>query len=232
MHDELHTQAVGSQLNWLRAAVLGANDGITSVASIVVGIAGAIADVRTILIGGVAGLLAGAFSMAAGEYVSVSSQRDTELSLLDKERHELRTQPDAELEELTALYQAKGLARQTAEAVARELTAHDVLRAHAEAELKITPGEYTSPWQAAVASFLSFMVGGIIPLVAVLLAPSMWHVTATFVSVGVALVITGLLSAWASGSGYTKVTTRVVAGGILAMGITYGIGLLFGVAGL
>jgi VIT1/CCC1 family predicted Fe2+/Mn2+ transporter len=231
-HVEPHGANAGSQLNWLRAAVLGANDGVTSVASIVVGIAGAIADVRTILIGGVAGLLAGAFSMAAGEYVSVSSQRDVELALIEKEKGELRDLPEAELAELTGIYEKKGLSRATAAAVARELTAHDALKAHLEAELNIDPSALTSPWQAAVASLLAFTAGGVIPLLSVLLAPASWHVPATFAAVVVALVVTGVLSAWMSGSGYLRVVARVVLGGLVAMAITYGVGRLFGVAGI
>ncbi len=231
-HIEPHADGSGSTLNWLRAAVLGANDGITSVASIVVGVAGAIADVRTVVISGVAGLLAGAFSMAAGEYVSVSSQRDTEMALLDKERAELRDMPEAELEELTHIYEDRGLSRATAESVARELTAHDALRAHAEAELKITPGQFTSPWQAAFASFVSFSVGGIIPLVSIILPPEAWRIPATFIAAIAAMAITGALSAWVSGSGYYKVILRVVLWGALAMAITYGIGRAFGVVGL
>ncbi len=231
-HSEPHGSGAVSQLNWLRAAVLGAGDGIISVASIIVGVAGAIADLRTILIGGVAGLLAGVFSMAAGEYVSVSSQRDTEKALLEKERGELRDFPDAELEELTGLYEQKGLSRATAKAVARELTLHDVFAAHAEAELKIDPKELTNPWHAALASALSFTAGGIIPLISIALPPEPLRVPVTFGAVFVALVVTGVLSAWASGASPVKVAIRVVLGGMLAMVVTYGIGKLFGVAGI
>ena len=231
-HTEPHGSASTSKLNWLRAAVLGANDGIISVASIVVGVAGAIADVRTILISGIAGLLAGAFSMAAGEYVSVSSQSDTERALLEKERGELRDFPAEELAELTGLYEQKGLSRETAATVARELTAHDVFAAHAEAELKIDPNNLTSPWQAALASFASFTVGGVIPLFSIIWPPEDVRIYFTFGAVFVALVITGVLSAWVSGSSVTKVTARVVVGGILAMLVTFGIGKLFGAANL
>lgn len=232
LHLEPHSGASASQTNWLRASVLGANDGIISVASMVVGVAGAISDVRTILISGIAGLMAGAFSMAAGEYVSVSSQRDTELALLEKERGELRDFPAQELEELTKIYESKGISRQTAEVVARELTAYDAFGAHVEAELNINPNELTSPTVAAVASFLSFAVGGVIPLIAILLAPAGGHVWATFSAVAVALVITGVLSARVSGANIFTVTGRVIIGGFLAMLLTYGIGFLFGVSGL
>jgi vacuolar iron transporter family protein len=231
-HLEPHHGDVSSQLNWLRAAVLGANDGITSVASIIAGVAGAVTDARTILIAGVAGLMAGAFSMAAGEYVSVSSQRDTELALIEKERSELRDMPDVELEELTTIYEGKGLSRSTAEVVAKELTAHDALRAHLEAELHIDQQELTSPWQAALASFISFMVGGAVPLAAVILPSEAMRLPVTFIAVVIALAITGVLSAWMSGSSYFKVSLRVVLGGVVAMAFTYGVGRLFGVAGL
>ena len=232
IHSEPHGSASAGRLNWLRAAVLGANDGIISVASIVVGVAGAITDGRTVLISGVAGLLACAFSMSAGEYVSVSSQRDTEQALLEKERKELRDMPGEELEELTRIYEGKGLSRATAEAVARELTLHDAFTAHAEAELKIDPNDLTSPTAAAVASFASAMVGGIVPLIPIFLASESTRILSVFISVFVALVITGALSAWASGAKMLPVTMRVVAGGLIAMLITFGIGKLFGVAGI
>lgn len=232
IHAEPHGGAQASKLNWLRASVLGANDGIISTASILVGVAGAIADLRTIIISGIAGLLAGAFSMAAGEYVSVSSQRDTELALLQKERNELRDFPDAELEELTHIYETKGLSRQTAETVARELTARDAFAAHVEAELNINPEDLTNPWHAAIASGISFTVGAVIPMAAIMLPPEPLRIPVTFGAVVVALVITGVFSAWASGASYVKVTWRVVFGGVVAMAITYGIGRLFGVVGL
>ncbi|HVU75797.1 MAG TPA: VIT family protein, partial [Candidatus Paceibacterota bacterium] len=155
-HPEVHTDSAASQLNWLRAAVLGANDGIVSLAALVVGVAGATEAMGPILITGIAGLLAGALSMAVGEYVSVSSQRDTELSLIAKEKYELEHYPEAELEELTAIYEKKGLSHETASHVARELTAHDAFAAHAEAELHFDPEELTNPWHAAFASGSSF----------------------------------------------------------------------------
>ncbi len=231
-HIEAHGGGSGAKLNWLRAAVLGAGDGIISIASILVGVAGAVSDLRTILLGGVAGLMAGAFSMAAGEYVSVSSQRDTEEALLTKERGELEQYPEAEFEELKNIYKGKGLSHDTAHAVAHELTAHDALTAHAGAELKIDPNELTSPSHAAFASFISFMVGGVIPLIAIIVAPESIRILATFFAVVVALVITGILSAWASGAPYAKVILRVVLGGAIAMIVTYGVGRLFGVSGL
>jgi VIT1/CCC1 family predicted Fe2+/Mn2+ transporter len=231
-HSEPHQDASSSQLNWLRAAVLGANDGIVSVASIVVGVAGAIDDVRPIIIAGVAGLVAGALSMALGEYVSVSSQRDSERALLAKERYELEHFPEQELEELTKIYEGLGLTRETAEAVAKELTEHDAFGAHVHAELQIDPDDLTNPWHAAFASALSFLSGGILPLIAVALPPEAWRVPVTFVAVLIALIITGVLSAWASRTNVLRATVRMVLGGGLAMLVTYGIGKAFGTVGL
>lgn len=233
MHlQEPHVSGGGAKLNWLRAAVLGANDGVTSVASIVAGVAGATDHAGFILTAGIAGLTAGALSMAAGEYVSVSTQRDTELALLEKERMELATQPEQELEELTGLYEAKGLSRQTAEVVARELTAHDAFAAHVETELRIDPEDLTNPWAAAVASALSFTAGGIVPLLAIYFSPIAWRLEITILAVVATLAITGVLSAYAGGANKMTATMRVVAGGIIAMFITYYIGKLFGVVGV
>jgi len=227
-HDEPHAQSHASKLNWLRAAVLGANDGLVSLSALVVGVAGATTSASNILITGIAGLLAGAFSMAVGEYVSVSSQRDTEESLLRKERYELEHFPESELEELTRLYEGKGLTRETAEVVARELTAHDAFAAHVETELKIDAEELTNPWHAALASALSFVAGAVIPLVTIMLPPEAYKIPATFVAVFVALIVTGIWSARMSHTAVVPVTTRMVVGGILAMIATFGIGKLFG----
>lgn len=231
-HIEVHTKDSWSKLNWLRAAVLGANDGIVSVASIVVGVAGASNSSGFIITAGVAGLAAGALSMAVGEYVSVSTQRDTERALLAKERRELATEPEAEFAELTMLYEQKGLSRETATQVAKELTAHDVFAAHVDAELHIDPNDLTNPWSAAFASAVSFLCGAIIPLLAIALPPAQWRLPVTFISVLLALIITGTLSAQAGGANKTVATVRVVFGGILAMAITFGIGKLFGVVGI
>lgn len=231
-HVEVSDGATNSKLNWLRAAVLGANDGIVSVASVIVGVAGASTDTRAIITAGVAALVAGALSMAVGEYVSVSTQRDTEKALLEKERIELETVPEQELEELTTIYQSKGLSRQTAEIVAGELTAHDAFMAHVEAELRIDPNDLTNPWHAAYASGLAFLCGAVIPLIAILVTPASFHVLATFISVIIALSITGALSAQAGGANKTIATIRVVLGGVIAMVITFGIGKLFGVVGI
>jgi len=227
---EPHAVGLASRLNWLRAGVLGANDGIVSVAALVVGVAAATSDTATILIAGVASLLAGAISMALGEYVSVSSQRDTERALIAREQEELATMPEEELAELAGFYEAKGLSAQTAKQVARELTEHDALAAHLEAELHISADDVSNPWHAAAASALSFTIGALLPLLAVLLPPPAWRLPATFIAVLIALVITGWLSAHLGGSGKARAITRVVTGGVLALAVTYAIGALIGVA--
>ncbi|CAN5259363.1 VIT family protein [soil metagenome] len=223
---------IAGRLNWLRAGVLGANDGIVSVAAIVVGVAGATSATAPILTAGAAGLVGGAISMALGEYVSVSSQRDSQRALIAKERAELAELPDEELAELTAIYQGKGLSPQTAEQVARELTAHDALAAHLEAELGITETDVVSPWQAAGASALAFTVGAILPLAAILLLPQPVRVSVTFAVVLVALALTGTLSARIGGSSWLRPTVRVVLGGAIAPGATFLIGTLLGTTGV
>ncbi len=223
-----HSAGHASRLNWLRAGVLGANDGIVSVAALVVGVAAATPNASAILVAGVASLLAGAISMALGEYVSVSSQRDTERALIAKERWELEHMPEQELAELADLYRAKGLSSTTARQVALELTEHDALGAHLEVELHIGTEELANPWQAAFASALAFTVGAILPLLAVLLPPPAWRLPATFLAVAVALVITGWLSAYLGGSPKARAISRVVVGGLLALGVTWVIGALIG----
>jgi vacuolar iron transporter family protein len=223
---EPHAEGLASRLNWLRAGVLGANDGIVSTAGLVVGVAATTNDGTTILAAGVAGLVAGAISMAAGEYVSVSTQRDSEKALLAKERRELADFPDYELAELTEIYEAKGLSPATARQVAEELTAHDAFTAHAEAELKLNPDELTNPWAAAGSSAIAFICGALLPLLAIVLPPAQWRVPVTFVAVVVALALTGSLSARLGGSRRGRAVLRVVVGGALAMAITYAIGTL------
>ncbi len=232
VHYEPHTDSSGAKLSWLRAAVLGANDGIVSVAAIVVGVAGAANSAGFILTAGGAGLAAGALSLAVGEYVSVSTQRDIERVLLEKERLELRDEPEAELKELTSLYQAKGLTKATAQKVAEELTAHDAFAAHVDKELHIDPNDLTNPWQAAFASAISFLSGAVIPLIAVVLPPASLRIPVTFVAVLIALAITGALSAQAGGANKVKATLRVIMGGAIAMAITFRIGRIFGVIGI
>jgi VIT1/CCC1 family predicted Fe2+/Mn2+ transporter len=219
-----------ARLNSLRAAVLGANDGIVSVASIVVGVAGASASRGAIFTAGLAGLVAGAFSMAVGEYVSVSSQRDTERVYIAREKRRLKSHPEEEFEELVQIYENKGMSRKTARAVAQELTEHDPIRAHLESDLGLDEEDLTNPMHAAVASFAAFTVGGLIPLVAVTVASEGAHIWVTAVSVVVALMITGYLSATAGGASRRRAMLRVVGGGILAMAATYIVGALFGTA--
>jgi VIT1/CCC1 family predicted Fe2+/Mn2+ transporter len=228
--DEPHSANVAGQLNWLRAGVLGANDGIVSVAGIVVGVAGATSDRTAILTAGVAGLVAGALSMAGGEYVSVSTQRDTERALLELERHELATMPQDELDELTELYRRKGISAQLARQVAQELTAHDPLAAHADAELGIDPQALTSPWQAAGASFIAFMVGAVLPLLAIALPPQGARLLVCFASVVLALAITGYVSARLGRAPVGPAVLRNVAVGAIGMAVTYGVGALVGTA--
>jgi vacuolar iron transporter family protein len=229
-HEEPHGGGMASRLNWLRAGVLGANDGIVSTAGIVLGVAGATASRGVILTAGIAGLAAGALSMAVGEYVSVSTQRDTERALLAKERRELHETPDEELAELTGIYLAKGLSADVARQVAEQLTAHDALGAHAEAELGINPDELSSPWHAAFASLVAFTVGALLPLLAISLPPPAGRVLVTVVAVVLALIFTGVVSARLGHAPWRRPLVRNVAGGLLAMGITYGIGSLVGVA--
>lgn len=225
---EPHQGSVSSRLNWLRAGVLGANDGIVSTAGIVVGVAAATTASGPILTAGVAGLAAGAVSMALGEYVSVSTQRDTEQALLTRERRELHEDPVAELDELAGLYEDRGLSPATAHRVAEELTEHDAVKAHAEVELGIDPDDLTNPWQAALSSALSFTVGALLPLVAILLPPTGFRVPVTVVTVLLALGATGLASAKLGGAPWVPAIIRNVIGGGLALTITYAIGHLVG----
>ena len=229
---EPHGSGIAARLNWLRAGVLGANDGIVSVAAIVVGVAGATSEVAPILTAGAAGLVGGAISMALGEYVSVSSQRDTQRALIAKETRELAELPEEELAELTAIYRNKGLSEETAARVAEELTAHDALSAHLEAELGITERDIVSPWQAAGASALAFAVGAILPLLAILLPPEPARVPTTFAAVLLALGLTGALSAAIGGSPWVRPTVRVVIGGAIALATTFLIGTLLGTTGV
>jgi VIT1/CCC1 family predicted Fe2+/Mn2+ transporter len=210
--------------------VLGANDGIVSTAGIVVGVAAATAERGPILTAGIAGLVAGAVSMALGEYVSVSTQRDTEHALLSKERRELRDYPVAEFDELAGLYEKRGLSPATARTVAQELTDHDAVRAHAEVELGIDPDNLTNPWHAALSSALAFTIGALLPLIAILLPPNAFRVPVTVVAVLAALAITGLTSARLGGAPRGPATIRNLVGGGLALAITYAIGHLVGVA--
>ena len=227
---EPHSGGAAGRLNWLRAGVLGANDGIVSVAGIVIGVAGATAARGPIFTAGLAGLVAGAVSMALGEYVSVSTQRDSETAKLAQERRELAGTPERELAELAAIYEAKGLSASTARTVADELTAHDALAAHIDAELNIDPDDLANPVQAAAASALSFTLGALLPLLAILLPPVSWRVPVTFVAVLAALALAGAGSARLGGSSPRRAVLRVVIGGAAGLALTYGIGHLFGTA--
>jgi len=227
---EPHHRGTAVRLNRLRAAVLGANDGIVSVAGVVVGVAGATSDRTALAIAGVAALTAGALSMAVGEYVSVSSQRDSERALLDLERRELAEDPEQELEELVELHRAAGLSPGLARAVAVEQTAHDALRAHATVELGIDPDELVDPGHAALASLGAFLVGGVLPLLAVLATPVAARVPMTFLAVLAALTLTGALSARLGRAERRPAVLRNVVGGALAMAITFGVGTLVGLA--
>ncbi|KRA39478.1 hypothetical protein ASD81_09655 [Nocardioides sp. Root614] len=226
--DEPHQEGFNNQLNWLRASVLGANDGIVSTAGIVLGVAGATTDRTTILVAGIAGLVAGAMSMAAGEYVSVSTQRDSEDALLAKERRELAEDPEDELAELAGLYVDKGLEPDLALEVAKQLTKKDALAAHAEVELGIDPDDLTSPWNAAIASMLSFTLGALLPLLTILLASQDLRVAITVVAVVAALALTGWASARFGYGSARMAVVRNILGGLIAMAVTHGIGQLVG----
>jgi VIT1/CCC1 family predicted Fe2+/Mn2+ transporter len=216
------------RIGWLRAAVLGANDGIVSTASLVVGVAAAESSRSNILLAGVAGLVAGAMSMAAGEYVSVSSQSDTEMADLERERQELGTEPEAELDELTAIYVGRGLDQALARQVAEQLTARDALEAHARDELGISEIVTARPVQAALASAASFGLGAAMPILVALFAPVVAIIPAVFAVSLFSLAVLGGVSAHAGGAGRRKAALRVTLWGALAMALTAAAGSLFG----
>lgn len=226
-HDDIGDD-VGNRLNWLRAGVLGANDGIVSTAGIVMGVAGATSDRAPVLVAGIAGLVAGALSMGAGEYVSVSTQKDSEKSMLAMEAEELERMPETELRELAKIYERKGLSRALAKQVAAELTEHDALAAHAEAEFGIDKDNLTNPWHAAFASMIAFTVGALLPLLVITLTPLSARIWATVVAVGLALAVAGYLSAKLGYSPWGRAVLRNVGGGLVAMGITYAVGSVVG----
>ena len=218
------------RIGWLRAAVLGANDGIVSTASLVLGVAAAGGSLKSILIAGVAGLVAGAMSMAAGEYVSVSSQADTERADLDRERKELADHPKQEHREMTAIYVGRGLDAGLASNVATQLMAHDALGAHGRDELGISDTSTAKPVQAAMASAVTFSVGAALPLLIVLLVPVsalMWAVSGSSL---LFLALLGSLAARVGGASVITAAARVTFWGALAMALTAGVGALFGVA--
>jgi VIT1/CCC1 family predicted Fe2+/Mn2+ transporter len=215
---------------WLRAAVLGANDGLVSTASLVVGVAAANPAPGAVLLAGIAGLTAGALSMAAGEFVSVSSQADLEAAEIARETAELRDTPEAELAELAAIYRRRGLSVELAQQVARELTAKDALGAHLRDELGITEISTAQPMQAALASAASFAIGGLPPILLALLAPAGTVLAAVAGATVLGLAVLGWLAAWAGGAPIGRSVMRVMLWGLIAMGITSGVGALVGQA--
>ncbi len=220
------------KLNWLRAAVLGADDGIVSIAGLVVGVASATTSQGVILTAGLAGIVAGTISMAAGEYVSVSSSRDAEMALIDRERDKLNNNPREELKELAEIYEKKGLAKETALTAACELTVHDAAAAHFEAEYGIDPNHLTSPWHAALASAAAFLIGAVIPLTTIVVCSSSIRIPVTFISVIIALALTGVFSSKVGGANIMKAVVRVVLGGVIAMIVAYELGRLFQISGV
>ncbi len=225
LHIETH---LVSRIGWLRAAVLGANDGIVSTASLIIGVAAAAAKPGDILLTGIAGLVAGAMSMAAGEYVSVSSQADTEQADLARETAELAADPVAERAELAAIYEGRGLDPTLADAVAGQLMAKNALAAHAHDELGLVPGSHARPIQAAFTSATTFTVGAALPLLMVLVAPRSMLVPVVAVASLLFLALLGAVGAKAGGAGIGKATMRVTFWGAFAMAATAGVGALFG----
>lgn len=229
MENRNNEKHYGSRSGWLRAAVLGANDGILSTASIVIGVSAGSATQENIVLAGVAGLVAGAFSMAAGEYVSVSSQSDIETADLKREEQELRETPDEELEELAKIYENRGLDKELSKQVAHQLTAHNALEAHARDELGINEITQAKPLQAALSSCGAFAFGGILPVIVALLAPLKGMEYVQYFSATLFLIVLGTISAKAGGSNIKKAVLRITFWGTIAMGMTALIGYWFGV---
>ncbi len=226
-HQELHDAGDAAKMNSLRAGVLGANDGIVSVAALLIGVIATGAGDKAILMAGLAATIAGAVSMALGEFVSVSAQRDSEQFLVAKERQELREAPEEELEELAGILSGYGINRDTALEAAREIHKEDALRAHLQLELGIDENEFTSAWAAAFFSALSFLAGAALPMASVFLAPAgtqAWVVTAVTMF---SLALTGLISAKIAGTSVARSMVRLVIGGGLGLALTYGAGALF-----
>lgn len=226
IHPEPH---FSNRNNWLRASVLGANDGLISTASLLMGVAAAGSSEQTLILTGVASLIAGAISMAAGEYVSVSSQADTEKADLAKEAYELTHNPDNELLELTEIYRSRGLDADLAAKVAAALTKHDALEAHARDEIGLNDDLSANPLQAALASAASFVVGAILPLLCVYIAPESMRITALWLVTLLGLALLGMFSAHLGGANKTLAMTRVVIWGVIALGATNLIGHFFGI---
>ncbi|APT85072.1 VIT1/CCC1 transporter family protein [Corynebacterium aquilae] len=226
--EEPHGQDLGHKLNWLRAGVLGANDGIVSVAALLMGVLAARADSTTVLITGLAATIAGAVSMALGEYVSVSAQRDTESALIAKEKHELATIPQQEHDELVGILASYGIENATAEKAVRDIERHDPLAAHLQLELGLDEEELTNPWVAAFASAISFTIGAALPMIAVLLSPQAQAMAVLVVATLGTLALTGFLSARLSGTSSSRSIARLVIGGAIGLAITYAAGVIFG----
>lgn len=226
--DEPHRTGHAQRLNWLRAGVLGANDGIVSTAAVVVGVAAATTDIVPVLLAGTAAVVGGAISMALGEYVSVSSQRDTEHALIEKERRELAEDPEAEFLELIGLFEARGLSTGTATIAATELTEKDALSAHLAMELNIDQTDVVSPWHAAFASAVAFALGALLPMATILLLPHPERIVWTFAATLVALAVTGYVAAWIGAARRGRAVLRTLIGGTLALAATFLVGTLFG----
>ena len=226
-HTEHHTS---TRSGWLRAAVLGANDGLISTASLIVGVAAAASDTRSIIVAGMAGLVGGALSMAAGEYVSVSSQADSEGADLERERREIELQPDVEIEELAQTFVSRGANLETARAMSAQLSAHDALAAHAREELGISDLTVAQPLQAAVTSAITFSVGAGAPLMVALFWPRETLIFAVGFATLIFLAVLGAAGAKIGGAPLLPATIRVMFWGVVAMGVTAGIGAIFGTA--
>ena len=227
--EEFQKSSMAHKLNWLRAGVLGANDGIVSTAGLIFGVAGAGANSNGIFIAGVAALVAGSISMAGGEYTSVSAQRDSEMAAVAKERQELKDNPEAELRELAWFYEQKGMSPKLAKDVAQELTNKDALKAHAEAELGISHDEHVSPGAAAISSFVAFAAGSLLPLLTATATPWLdFRIPFTVVAVILSLALTGFVAAQIGGAKPLRAIIRNVLVSLLTMSVTYGIGMLVG----
>ncbi len=223
--------SVTSRLNWLRAGVLGANDGIVSISGLLVGVAAADpTNTHAIAIAGLAGIASAALSMSVGEYVSVCTQRDTERQLVRQKEAELAADPAGQERVLALLWEKKGLSPEVAAAVAADLSKSDALDAHLSTEHNIDPDDLTNPWAAAASSFLAFLMGAALPLLTMLVLPANLRIPATFGSVLIALALTGWISAWLGEAPKGRAVVRLLIGGAAAMALTYGVGHLFGVA--
>jgi vacuolar iron transporter family protein len=226
--EERLARPLASRLNWLRAGVLGANDGIVSTAGLVVGVAGATPERTPVLVAGLAGLLAGALSMAGGEYVSVSSQSDSEQAALNRKRRQLADHPRDQRRRLAGQFEDKGLSQDLAAQVSRELTENDAIRAHAETDLGIDPEERTNPWHAAWSSMIAFTLGALLPLLAIVAPPLEWRLPVTVVAVAAALALTGATSAALGRAPRRRAVARNVGVGLVTMTVTFAVGTLVG----